>query len=580
VRSFRTATGQDRGAVIPLVAMVLPVLIIMTAFAVDLGRQRESRRAMQAAADVIALDLVRLTDGRTSAAIHADPASEAEIQRSAARNGIARARVLDVEWGEYRLLDPDDPESFAFVSHRNGPTYEPGLTANAVRVTTNETTDYMFQPGSGEVTRSAVATRDDLASVTLGTTLVSVRLGEIDWLNHKLTGLLCPTVPPPAPPPPLSLCPNRVNFGLAGYQGLADADVDLDQLRAASGVGTVDELLDSEVTVSELASLFATALRNDGRTAEAALLDGGGTSLARLAANLTTRFRVRDIVGVDVPAPGAAAGGRVNPLDAFDAAAQVANGDNFLDVGGAVPPLTLPAGISNLTLTSRYQVIEAPRSGIGRVGSAAMRPPNLRTAQLRVFTELHFDLNLTVAGTGVTGRVSLPVDIRGGGADAQLLAIDCAFPPEHTTIDMLAVPRTVFGRAGHPTDPIGRVNVTVTLPLLGPVSLGLVDLRAHGLVDPDAPTTVGQILEQIAIGETALAAGNGFGMGGSITTVGLNVVGHDLTLLTGLIRSTLNALLSALDVAMRPVLNRLGMSVTEAAVTNVDASCDAVKLVG
>ncbi len=60
----RVALRGDRGAVLPLVAIVLPVLILLTAFAVDLGRQRASRRTMQARADVIALDLARLMDGR------------------------------------------------------------------------------------------------------------------------------------------------------------------------------------------------------------------------------------------------------------------------------------------------------------------------------------------------------------------------------------------------------------------------------------------------------------------------------------------------------------------------------------
>ncbi|MGH9275543.1 MAG: pilus assembly protein TadG-related protein, partial [Acidimicrobiales bacterium] len=52
--------GRDRGATLPIVALILPVLIIMTAFAVDLGRQRSSRRTMQARADIVALDMVRL----------------------------------------------------------------------------------------------------------------------------------------------------------------------------------------------------------------------------------------------------------------------------------------------------------------------------------------------------------------------------------------------------------------------------------------------------------------------------------------------------------------------------------------
>ncbi len=50
-----SGSHRDRGATLPIVALLLPVLILMPAFAVDLGRQRSSRRTMQARADVIAL---------------------------------------------------------------------------------------------------------------------------------------------------------------------------------------------------------------------------------------------------------------------------------------------------------------------------------------------------------------------------------------------------------------------------------------------------------------------------------------------------------------------------------------------
>ena len=61
----RTRWATDRGATLPILAVTLPVLILMTAFAVDLGRQRMDRRTMQARADVVSLDLLRLADGRT-----------------------------------------------------------------------------------------------------------------------------------------------------------------------------------------------------------------------------------------------------------------------------------------------------------------------------------------------------------------------------------------------------------------------------------------------------------------------------------------------------------------------------------
>src|SRR5688500_5676316 len=97
-----TINGRDRGATLPLVALLLPVLMLMTAFAIDLGRQRSSRRTMQARADIIALDMARLADGRTETEILAGnleqlPADVALIQ-SAARNNVTVAKI-EVDWG-------------------------------------------------------------------------------------------------------------------------------------------------------------------------------------------------------------------------------------------------------------------------------------------------------------------------------------------------------------------------------------------------------------------------------------------------------------------------------------------------
>ena len=79
-----------RGAIIPMMAMLLVVLIPSTAIAVDLGMQRVVRRDMQALADVVALDLVRLVDGRNAAQInsgyHGHATLSVALVRSVARN--------------------------------------------------------------------------------------------------------------------------------------------------------------------------------------------------------------------------------------------------------------------------------------------------------------------------------------------------------------------------------------------------------------------------------------------------------------------------------------------------------------
>src|SRR5205823_14901385 len=75
---------RDRGAVLAIVAICLGFLITITAITVDLGRLSLRRRDMQAIADMVALDMARLANGRTTSEImsSADPSWAAELDRS------------------------------------------------------------------------------------------------------------------------------------------------------------------------------------------------------------------------------------------------------------------------------------------------------------------------------------------------------------------------------------------------------------------------------------------------------------------------------------------------------------------
>lgn len=563
-----TSARRERGATLVITAAVLPVLILMIAFAVDLGRQRSSRRTMQARADIVSLDLVRLADGRTEDQITGLDASggttpalyAAYVQDAADRNGVEVVK-LAIEWGTW-----------------NGTSFVPTVgnaVPDAVEVVASESTSYFFRPGSGSVTRTAIATTDDIAHLSLGSTLLQANLGNSTLLNPILTGLLCGGTT--NPPPPVSACPRSANLGAGGYNGLATHDVTLDDLRAAGGYGSVDDLMDSSFTAPQFATLAAQAFRNNGDPTTADLYDNGGNSLAGASAGMSGSFTMRNVMAVSSPADGAAAGVDVNPFNVFMSGLQVANGNNFIDLTNAIPALSLPAGISNLTLNSRYQIIESPVEGIGRVGSASTT--NMHTAQIRLLHSLTFNLNLSVAGTGVTGQVTLPVDVSGGGALGSLTKITCAQPDTSSTIDASTAPRVVTGTvgkafsAGSPAT-IGSVNLTIAgLPA------GSVGLSAFGAIGPGAQNTSVSNLPLITIGETRSAPGSSFALGGGLTSVQLQT-GLPVGSLNTALATSLNGLLNALDVASRPAMGALGLSVSTADVRNIDVDCLAVRLAG
>lgn len=398
-----TTTRGDRGVTLPIVALVLPVLILMTAFAVDLGRQRSSRRTMQARADVIALDLVRLADGRTEVEIVAGDAThqsaEAALVESAARNDVERAKITAVDWGRW-VNGAFDSSSLPFP--------------NAVKVTARETTQYFFRPGGGDVERSAVATRSPIVDLTVGAVAAGFQPSvpnsasldaEVNALNARLAAHFDATVPNPG----------TAGFDLVGYRGLAAADVDLWRIAASGGFASPNELLDSTITAGEFFSWTASAL--DQQAAE------GDPNAASAAAQLrrfetqmgidsTATMRLGDTLSFEQGGDEAAASGAANVLDLLAAGADVVTGSNFLAY--QLTP-TVP-GITSVSVSQQTIAPATTRYGLP-VGDSATNK------------QVRFQVNLQVAPLiGMTQPVSIPLVVEAATATGTVDQLSCASP--------------------------------------------------------------------------------------------------------------------------------------------------------
>src|SRR5688572_6858722 len=83
---------DERGLTLPIMALMIGTIVIFTSMAVDLGRQRADRRLAQAGADIVALDMMRIVEGRTVDALIADQNNvNLALTRSASRNGFTNA---------------------------------------------------------------------------------------------------------------------------------------------------------------------------------------------------------------------------------------------------------------------------------------------------------------------------------------------------------------------------------------------------------------------------------------------------------------------------------------------------------
>jgi uncharacterized membrane protein len=476
---------RDRGAVIPLVALALPVLILMTAFAVDLGRQRDSRRTMQARADVIALDMMRIVEGRTSEEVAADPATDDALRMSAQQNGLTVTAVtggvatgpddlrIEVVWGEW-------DEQIGFISHLNGAVYEAGLVADAVRVTASETTDYFFQPGSGGATRTAVATREPEVRLQLGSLVAGIhpqlpipssvggqaRLdATVRALNAQLSAQFRTGFAAPLPGA-------ETGFDAVGYRGIAAADVELDRMATEAGFGSTDEMLDSYMTVEEffdasIGALNSQAADGDPNAANAAAeMESFRTAMG---VNNQAEMRLGDWIDAS-QGRGSAASSTVNAFDLLRGGAQVIDGANFISFG-FTPDLPGAGGVFDASGTNvQMAMIEGPRMewGVACLDPQSLDPEARERCAEASTAQVRFQVNLQLnSGTAFSNTpVYLPLVIEAGRADAYVPRLACSTPREDSIAEVAVDTGAVRVRVGTTTDLESETSTSVTAALL------------------------------------------------------------------------------------------------------------------
>jgi uncharacterized membrane protein len=476
-----------------MAAIAMVVVMGAAALSVDIGVQASKKRDVRKVADLAALDVTtNLPDIATQASPTA--AAQAEVERSAARNGL--------------LLDPSDPRTALDVVL--GRYVDSAFTAcgaplgvetvddviadlaigsgacmpNAVRVTTADVAPryFAFFAGDGVVNAVATAarslqgstsnlpgtpgtpgTQDNVATISAGSFVARAEVVTDPILGNPLLprvlrGLLGNTG-------------TNANYAAdaISYKGLASQEIDLETLRgrlAANGhtsAGTVDELLDAELELDWLYSAAADAvILEGGDSAVAADLD----ELASLAAASTTTrtFRFGNFFDIEAGQPGSTGNAEVNVLDLVTSAAQVANGDNLftIDLVGA-----LPAKLAKATVTGT--IIEPPMIATGPVRT------RVTTSQIRLQLNLELSDQVPVAIL-LSSKVKLPVVVEAGNGTAEITNIYNPDITDETQQQVDVATRTSGGYVG-----IGELPLTDLRKTL-PSTLPQVDMLLADLV--------------------------------------------------------------------------------------------------
>lgn len=414
-RYRRRHPRDQRGVTAVLVALMLSLLLVVTALAVDIGMQRVLRSDLQAMADVVALDLSReLTAKKVSAYTATELAAlDAAKTDSVRRNQDAIGGPVDpadLSW-EFVVRD-DDTGEFVRAAGDDIPT--------AIRVAASSSVGFAFSGitgvTEGSATRSAVASAPKVACIAVSSYAAHLDT-ERSWLLDFLLGdLLGSDLALTLLDPQNGLLDTQVNLLdlIDELDPLVAADISALSFTQGAGVG---------VGLSQLTLAVINVLeRESGRTAEVDLLR---QVLGGIQANVPNLdVTLGDLIELDT-AGEAAVGLDVNVFDLITGGLAVANGTNVIDLPlGVNLPLPIGAGGQSLaSLEARVTVGQQPVvSCTGRAESSQI-----------VITLTGDVANVDIGIAAVQIPISLKITL--ADASAEVRNVRC-IAPGHKAVDL------------------------------------------------------------------------------------------------------------------------------------------------
>lgn len=392
MKAFRRFRGEERGNIAVMFALMLPVVMLAGAFAVDEGSLYLERRQAQSVADLAAI------------AAATDPSKALDTAfRTFQANGligstlsiddpsiqVGASRPVQVVVGQYKAA----PE--LSVSARFSPG---GSPPNAVQVTYRKTgTLLLARPWQTppEISVAALATANPQAAFSVGSRLASLNGGIANSLLKSLLG-------------------TSVTLDVMSYNALLDAKIDLlDFLGALNqnlhlSAATYGDVLKASASRGAIAAALASVLTGTAKTA--------ATTLSTTIADTGTipLLKLLDIGSLSTLPVGSKAGffAGVSALELLNAAAVIAgNGKQIdLNVGATLP------GLTSITLT--VAIGEPPQHAWYRVGE---KGAVARTAQTRLKLTVKLLGSPVLLGAGIT----LPIYVEVAYAEARLRSVSC-----------------------------------------------------------------------------------------------------------------------------------------------------------
>jgi uncharacterized membrane protein len=521
------------GAIGLVGVITLFILVIFTALAIDSTRLWMVKRQLQTVADISAIEAAKGLGGCSPSLNDVlARASQAALANGYTEN-IANAPNI-VEMG-----------SVSTVAGRHHFTADGTAGAVHVKVTKKVPASLIAKGIFGnDITISAQAVslpNSSVASFNIGTTALTLNSQDSALLNGLLSGMLG----------------TSINLDLVSYKGLANTSLTLANLIKAEGsVLTVDELLATQFSASELLTLVSSAVGLGTETLPSAVNDT--LSLAGAAVH-NTQISLGQILNVNQNSQAEALNAKLNLLNLVNAIAIVSNGKNAVTIPLAV---NLP-GLASVN--SLVNVIEPPQMAIGP-------PPATENGEICTFAKTA-QLKVRVAvlvNVLSLATIDLALNVQAANGSAGLLSIkgnnnstDIAFKT-NTSLVTTSITNTA-----------GSNSATISL-------LGLPPLAKISLNIPQPSSTASTSIMQVErpvkdhLPKTLTVNGsinNTFEqLLSQPDAIAVNLLGLDLLNVVGRVVSTVvTPLLTSISkILIDPLLKVLGISIANMDVTLVD----------
>ncbi|MDD2746790.1 MAG: TadG family pilus assembly protein [Acidithiobacillus ferrooxidans] len=567
-RRWRAGRGE-RGDIAIIAAIVMPIMILALAFGIDIGHMTYVQRNLQKIADMAAI-----------AGAEDIPNAQSLATGNAVKNGLQTSSTqITVIPGNWNPQVETGPTYFSAAV----PT---GHQANAVQVQLSESVPYFFFFGPAKTVQAqAIAwVPNPAAGFSLSSTLLKVSEQQSALLNSLLGGLLGI---------------HNLNLGVAGFNGLLNTSVSLGQLAQSIGVGTVNNLLDANLT---LPGLFTGALKAVGNQAAGGGLlstQGATGALQTLIGSTSAQgtIQLSKILKLGLADKNAAVNAQVNLLDLVTASAMLSNQKHFIQIpslGVNVP------GIANIGLG--LNVISPPSIAYGEPGRDASGQWRTQAHTAQVALSLQIQLLTLLGGTGV---VNIPIYLEVAPAQAHLTSLTCGTPVSQSQVGIGANTGLLTAVIGTPlpnalnnttqsineltqnfqgvdlVNVLGLITVHLNHPLIVPLSAqglnGYQELNFTGTPSQTQHVTTNALGSAVA--QTLQALETELQKPGALTVHALILnlpVGQIVGMLLGILNPVLQPILQVLNDVVAPLLNLLGIQVGQAAVNYNALSCGTI----